>query len=209
MCVGPSVAGGTEQWQLLRLECDLHMIAELCLNSNIKECKANLHDFMLDVYVKHSMQANYAARSALTLTISDKFRLVSFHYWIVISEDLAYIWYLGAAAYDELYGGWTVADLNQDARRRPKYGVTHMPCLTTGCSHIWLKTAGRYIHRSELLVLQGLPVTLQLAKAWKCSQVSVAQISHRAKAFLAGNMMHATSVGFMACMQRQLALWPL
>jgi hypothetical protein len=32
----------------------------------------------------------------------------------------------------------------------------------------------------------------------KCSQVSVAQISHRAKAFLAGNMMHATSVGFMA-----------
>ena len=73
-----------------------------------------------------------------------------------------------------------------------------MPCLTTGCSRIWLKTAGRYIHGSELLVLQGLPVTLQLAKAMKCSQVSVAQISHRAKAFLAGNMMHATSVGFMA-----------
>ena len=103
----------------------------------------------------------------------------------------------GAGEYDERFPDWEVADLNQSAFHRPRYGVKHVPTLTTGCSRMRLRKAQRYIHGTELLVLQGLPATPQIAKAMRASVVAASDLSHRAKCFVAGNMMHASSIGFM------------
>lgn len=87
--------------------------------------------------------------------------------------------------------------MNQSALHRPRYGIKYVPTLTTGCSRMRLRKACRYAHGTELLLLQGLPATPQVAEAMQASLVAASKLTHRAKCFVAGNMMHGTSIGFM------------
>ena len=104
---------------------------------------------------------------------------------------------LGAQGYDERFQNWEVADLNQNPEKRPRYGINHFPTLTTGCCRIRLRKANRFIHGTELMLLQGLPATAQIAQAMQASVVSATTLTHRAKCVVAGNMMHGASIGFM------------
>lgn len=100
-------------------------------------------------------------------------------------------------AYNEKFPDWVVADLNQNAEKRPKYGETTVPTLTTGCSRLRWKPGSRFLHGPELLLLHGVPTTRQIATIMRTRMVNVSCISHRAQCMLAGNSMHASSVGFM------------
>lgn len=55
----------------------------------------------------------------------------------------------------------------------------------------------RYLYGGELLLLHGIPVTKQIASIMGCSLVDIKGISHTALSKMAGNSMHASSVGLL------------
>lgn len=91
-------------------------------------------------------------------------------------------------------------DLNQDPKHRPKKSGATLSTVTTGCSHLWLKDQKRYVKGIELLALHSIPVTLEIANAMSCAPVVLDAVSNTAQCFLAGNSMHASSVGTVAAL---------
>ena len=65
---------------------------------------------------------------------------------------------------------------------------------------MWVKHLGRFAHGAELLLLHGIPVTLQAADEMGIEQeIRVASVPHRVQCRLAGNSMHGACIGFMSC----------
>ena len=101
----------------------------------------------------------------------------------------------GREKYEELYPNGIAFNLNQNPSARAKRSTDVLGTLTTGCSHTWLKRKRRYLTGVECLALHSIPVTQQIASAMHCTRVNVDSISHAGCCFLAGNSMHAASVG--------------
>ena len=65
---------------------------------------------------------------------------------------------------------------------------------------MWVNHLGRFAHGAELLLLHGIPVTLQAADEMGIEQeIRVASVPHRVQRRLAGNSMHGACIGFMSC----------
>ena len=90
-----------------------------------------------------------------------------------------------------------MCDLYQNPESRPRKGSVVWPTLTTGCSRMYLISQQRYASGFELLLLHGLPVTKEAAKAMKSFSIDITSISHRIQCRLAGNSMHACCVGLV------------
>ena len=118
----------------------------------------------------------------------------------------------GKGNYDVLHPNSLAWDLNQDPKHRPKKSGATLSTVTTGCSHLWLKDQKRYVKGIELLALHSIPVTLEIANAMSCAPVVLDAVSNTAQCFLAGNSMHASSVGTVAalgldcCVQKPVGL---
>lgn len=103
----------------------------------------------------------------------------------------------GLQRYLELYPDFEIADLYQCAEQRPRQGSLHCPALTTGCARMWLPRFGRFAHGSELLLMHGIPVTLEASTQMWCREIRVGECTHRIQCKLAGNSMHSACIGLM------------
>ena len=201
----------------LRLTKNIDDVKTICLHSNVADCMTKLEDILFDVSVKHELTESYVKRfmsASLVLHLSSGFvsSSLSIPYAFSIFNSESVISCLrnfmltiynvdvpwtaaGEKKYTERCPQWKVADFNQNADTRPRYGIEILPTLTTGCSRMFLRSQSRFLHGVELMLSQGIPVTKQIAHVMKCNLVEALSVSHRGQCFLAGNAMHSSSIG--------------
>lgn len=97
-----------------------------------------------------------------------------------------------------MFPGVQIMDLYQNPDARPRKGEKHVPALTTGCARMYMTRRKRIARGAELLLLHGIPVTVQASLSMQASLINVDALSHRAQCALAGNSMHCACVGLMA-----------
>lgn len=127
--------------------------------------------------------------------------MIPWIYWIVSMVRtylISMLLFQGLNAYLNLFPEFQIADLYQSADQRPRQGSLHCPALTTGCARMWLRSLNRFAHGCELLLLHGIPVTLQTSDAMGCREIRVGECTHRIQCRLAGNSMHSACIGLMA-----------
>ena len=100
-----------------------------------------------------------------------------------------------------------MCDLYQNPEQRPRKGSIVWPTLTTGCARMYMIPRRRFASGFELLLLHGLPVTMETAQVMQSFSIDITSLSHRMQCHLAGNSMHACCVGlvsfaFLVCGQR-------
>ena len=209
----------------LRLTKNLDEVKAICLHANVTDCVTKLEEILFDVSVKHGLTEAYVKRfmsASFVLHHSPGFVFLSFSLSLYTSSLVLFnsvaighlclrklvltIYHVdvvrtaaGEKKYTERFPKWQVADFNQNADTRPRYGIELLPTLTTGCSRMFLRSQSRFLHGVELLLSQGIPVTNQIAHVMKCGLVKALSVSHRGQCFLAGNAMHSSSIGFMVC----------
>lgn len=184
-------------WKYPRLQESLATVGSMCLDLTQSEM-FKLNECFLDVDIKHEMTESHASRTVLRWCQICNQLNVAFAF--CLQKHYVILWYFfdwGAAKYSDLHPSWVVADLNQNPEQRPKWGSDTMPTLTTGCSRMRWNLGGRYLHGGELCLLHGIPVTKQIAEIMGCPVVNTNGISHTALCRMAGNSMHAASVGLM------------
>lgn len=99
--------------------------------------------------------------------------------------------------YESEFGerGITVADLQQNPKKRPRWGSCVMPTLTTGCSKMVHIPSQRLFSGLDLAACHGMPVTQSVATILGTSQLNVGSISNSALCSCVGNNMHLSCIG--------------
>ena len=101
----------------------------------------------------------------------------------------------GRRDYEQTFPDMLAFDLNQNPSQRARKCGSIMFSITTGCSHVWIRHARRYITGDELLSLHSIPVRDDVARIMKCRPTQMTALSNTAKCFMAGNSIHGASVG--------------